>query len=1033
MGQNLLRGDRDILPESIDNDQIKPAAGIEATKLGYDDTVSELDAETVQEAIDKLKVLLDDMESHWAPPKVDIAALKTVPQAGETRTDKQMRYVESNFCIYAFDAESELAPDDDDVILPDDLDITDQGRWIKIKSEVSTIPFIALTDVPGSYTGQEGKVPVVKGTADGLEFGKPWVTSHPDLTELEWSESGHTMDGPLDMEGNFVNDVKDPVLPQDAVTKKIMESADALVKEWVQTNAVFKSITHDAVIDILNDPPSAAGYGWTTGDKIWGETGIVPMRMQFPTALVGYAVGYQLSPSYHSHMRKTTNGGSSWADVTLPTYYPFIHGMFWGSDTVGYVSGSGAGVTIYKTVDGGANWGAGTVLAGGNSNCMHFSGSHGAVGGSAYGAPYSDGYVNYTHDDGATWAYHTFGGENVFSVFVVDPATMLAGTFYGSIYKTVDGGLTWTAKRTGAGAGYLVFTIKMFNSILWATVGGGKISKSTDNGSTWTDISLGTMANINDIYFPTASVGYAVGDHGFVAKTTDGGATWYPIPVTEDVYLRTVYFSDALVGFADCGDTTRTTTTGGEAGGTLSIGKRYIIDISPTGDWGPHAGDIAQCKQVAPSVDWDYTVPNDGDLCNVLNKPTAGANHTFVHNPNGLVDPDPLHEQWLESSLTGDYVKKAGDDMTGDLNMTAGAKIDMGGSSIENCSGVNPPSPFTIGETKDYPVEFDTDAGVVKVYDRVTPDNQVTFAFDLANSRVTFAGKMTTANGEILHPTYSALSLEYSGGNFLMSLAPVRANGIDYDQDTGGAPGIFSFFSIGGSLESVVSISADGTNVDVAVGTGEVDVDCVLITGDVPPADPIHVTMYVLSTELSTLLAALGGPPPPGVTLTVDAVYSTTLEAMGANTTYTPHEENLIYSVVDPLKVAGVADPMTDQDVATKKYVDDNTSVSDIVSAESTTVGAATNLEVDSFTPIDQDGAIYYYSVRKTNAAEACRTGTIMAAWVDSSLEYNEVMTSDVGDTSAMTVEVIEDTGNIKFRYTNTSGDWRVRVKRLII
>lgn len=67
-----------------------------------------------------------------------------------------------------------------------------------------------------------------------------------------------------------------------------------------------------------------------------------------------------------------------------------------------------------------------------------------------------------------------------------------------------------------------------------ALVTGGEIYRTVDGGGSWTQVHTGEQA-LNSVFFVDATNGYAVGDRNTVLKTTDGGANWNQRPVTGDV------------------------------------------------------------------------------------------------------------------------------------------------------------------------------------------------------------------------------------------------------------------------------------------------------------------------------------------------------------------------------------------------------------------------------------------------------------------------------------------------------------------
>lgn len=137
-----------------------------------------------------------------------------------------------------------------------------------------------------------------------------------------------------------------------------------------------------------------------------------------------------------------------------------------------------------------------------------------------------------------------------------DPTQVANPTLQTGIYKSTDSGATWTQASTGLPTypgsptvlGVLTLAIHPTNpQILWASVidvnsssgAPGHIYKTIDGGGTWTDSSVGmTSADIrallvdpvdpNTLY---AAGGGTSGNPGGVFKSYDGGATWHSVSV----------------------------------------------------------------------------------------------------------------------------------------------------------------------------------------------------------------------------------------------------------------------------------------------------------------------------------------------------------------------------------------------------------------------------------------------------------------------------------------------------------------------
>lgn len=82
-------------------------------------------------------------------------------------------------------------------------------------------------------------------------------------------------------------------------------------------------------------------------------------------------------------------------------------------------------------------------------------------------------------------------------------------------------------------------------------MGDGIVIKTTNGGTTWTQLWTGTDQGIEGISFPDMNTGYVCGWSGYFAKTTDGGVNWTVQTPGTDIYFYTeVVFKDALHGVA---------------------------------------------------------------------------------------------------------------------------------------------------------------------------------------------------------------------------------------------------------------------------------------------------------------------------------------------------------------------------------------------------------------------------------------------------------------------------------------------------
>lgn len=166
---------------------------------------------------------------------------------------------------------------------------------------------------------------------------------------------------------------------------------------------------------------------------------------------------------------------------------------------------------------------------------------------------YQDGFWH-SADGGNTWALVPHRGSH----WDLDWADQSHGWIAYSpmigtelcVARTDDGGSTWTTETVGNTGGSLLHLDFADAQTGYAVDSFENIFKSTDGGLTWTEIEFWPYApdfDISDIRFSTPLDGWVVGDqktsalipskrHDFAAHTTDGGLTWdfFADPVGSD-------------------------------------------------------------------------------------------------------------------------------------------------------------------------------------------------------------------------------------------------------------------------------------------------------------------------------------------------------------------------------------------------------------------------------------------------------------------------------------------------------------------
>ena len=179
------------------------------------------------------------------------------------------------------------------------------------------------------------------------------------------------------------------------------------------------------------------------------------------------------------------------------------------------------------------------------------------VGGEALGCvSFPDTAVGYSTDTGRSLFKTTDGGatwteiNNSFSVSSINGLVFidsLIGYFVGSspaFKKTTDGGLTWT--NVGSVTGSMVDVFFYDKTHGWAV---GVRDIFYLDGTSWIRVANNSGSTLYSVFFARFTEGWAVGMSGTIIHSTDGGATWSKQESGTSVTLRDVFFTSPTNGY----------------------------------------------------------------------------------------------------------------------------------------------------------------------------------------------------------------------------------------------------------------------------------------------------------------------------------------------------------------------------------------------------------------------------------------------------------------------------------------------------
>ncbi len=131
-----------------------------------------------------------------------------------------------------------------------------------------------------------------------------------------------------------------------------------------------------------------------------------------------------------------------------------------------------------------------------------------------------------------TWDTNASGVRTLNKVSFADLNTGYACGNEGYVYKTVDGGITWTKQNSNTR--YDLYSIKTITGTGTVLACGefGTVLLSTDSGVTWTNISINTTEDIRGIAFNDTNTFYVIGTNLAAYSTSNAGLIWTIMPIT---------------------------------------------------------------------------------------------------------------------------------------------------------------------------------------------------------------------------------------------------------------------------------------------------------------------------------------------------------------------------------------------------------------------------------------------------------------------------------------------------------------------
>jgi len=202
----------------------------------------------------------------------------------------------------------------------------------------------------------------------------------------------------------------------------------------------------------------------------------------------------------------------------------------------------------------------------------------------------SGGGVFKSTNGGESWSAINTGLDPYVEALAIDPATpttLYAGTYSGGVFKSTNGGKHWSAVNAGLTCLYVLALAvdPATPTTLYAGTYGGGVCKTTDRGESWSAVNAG-LTNLDvsalaiDPVTPTTL--YAGTNVGGVCRTTDGGESWSAVNTgLTDLCVHALVIDPATpttlyAGTYGVGDVFKS-TDGGES---WSVGSTCLSEVN---------------------------------------------------------------------------------------------------------------------------------------------------------------------------------------------------------------------------------------------------------------------------------------------------------------------------------------------------------------------------------------------------------------------------------------------------------------------
>ncbi len=298
------------------------------------------------------------------------------------------------------------------------------------------------------------------------------------------------------------------------------------------------------------------GLTWEIKDSLIATTNMRWYDVNFLNANKGVVVGNR-----KEIQKYTTNGGETWiaSEPINDNFFRDLRAVRWLSESIVLAMGEGneffgVPTPVYKSFDGGKTWEKKTQFPTNSYDRIKDAYFKNPDEGIAMGSNgFSYAFIYKTSDGGETWTASS--ADYAFGIKAVAGKgdTVYALGTSGHFIKSTDFGETWNIIPLKPPAS--IYGLQLIEGRGYAVTRNSDVLVNTDgSGAKWEYTASSGLWNAESMWFLSKDIGFIQKENRHIVKTTDGGLTWdtalEPVVFSSRNKVGGITFADQNTGYA---------------------------------------------------------------------------------------------------------------------------------------------------------------------------------------------------------------------------------------------------------------------------------------------------------------------------------------------------------------------------------------------------------------------------------------------------------------------------------------------------